>query len=815
MNNNQNVSEIIIYFFVLKSKRFGYNISLISEYQKWRVLMRYDKTIDNQSNWVVEEDIFDNRYLGKCEAIMYQGNGYLGIRATTEETYLGEVRNTFISGTFNKFDVNEVTELPNVADVIQMDIFINGQKMNLIEGTVRNYSRYLNLKNGELVRAFVWISPNKEEIEFTFKRTVSLKNKHVVAQRVELKPLNSELELKLRSGINAQMTNSGVQHFTEGEKRLFDGKYMQLRKKTTESKIDFVINTTHIFFKNEKEVEPKSLIFMDRRKIYSDYTEHIGLGDNLTVEKISTYHTSRDKDFLESTLEEIVAHSLKLIRELRKAGYHRILSESATAWDTQVWSKAPIEVTSEDQFDQLAVRFAQYHLRVMTPFHDNRMSVAAKGLSGEGYKGHVFWDTEIFILPYFTFTNPKKARNLLEYRYLTIEGARKKAKDNGYEGAMYPWESAWKDDGEVTPVWGAADIVTGKATKIWSGFIEQHITSDIAFAIWQYYNATGDTEFMELYGYEMIFEIAKFWSSRVQWDHKTQSYHINNVIGPDEYKEHVNNNAFTNYMAKLALDLAIEYYLKLQDSSSSLFDKFDYNLKIKENFERWCEVSQKIYLPKPNEQLVIPQDDTYLHKKIIDLTKYKNQQQVGSIFKDYNLEQVNEIQVSKQADIMVLFYLLEHLFDKNIKVANWNYYEPKTLHDSSLSLSIHCILASDLGDKELSYKLFKEAAQIDLGTNMKSSDHGIHAASIGGIWQCVVNGFGGVRLISGSLRIEPALPEKWSRLTFTINFKGDKIKVIVSKEMLIIEKLTNKNGQLEIEHKGKNHVLKDKLVFHM
>ncbi|KHF28388.1 Kojibiose phosphorylase [Anoxybacillus sp. BCO1] len=328
-----------------------------------------------------------------------------------------------------------------------------------------------------------------------------------------------------------------------------------------------------------------------------------------------------------------------------------------------------ITIESENEFDQLAIRFAHYHLIIMTPAHDARFGVAAKGLTGEGYKGHSFWDTEIFILPFFTYTFPHIARSLLEYRYNTIEGARRKARANGYEGAMYPWESAFTGD-EVTPVWGAVDIVTGKATKIWSGFIEQHITSDIAFAVWQYYKVTGDEDFMKRCGYEMLFDTATFWASRLEWNEEKKQYHINDVIGPDEYKEHVNNNAFTNYMAHWNIETAIRYYERLKESDPALLDALHEKIGVHEAYKKWKEKVDLIYLPQPREEdLVIPQDDTYLTKQIIDLTKYKKQTRVGTIFEDYNLEQVNNIQVSKQADIMVLFYLLENKFSQEVKTS--------------------------------------------------------------------------------------------------------------------------------------------------
>lgn len=394
-----------------------------------------------------------------------------------------------------------------------------------------------------------------------------------------------------------------------------------------------------------------------------------------------------------------------------------------------------------------------------------------------------------FILPYFIYTAPEIARSLEEYRWLSLGGARKKAADNGYEGAQFPWEAAWIDDGEVTPVWGAADIVTGKPIKIWSGFIEQHITADVAYGAWEYYKATGDEEFMDRYGYELILDTAKFWASRLE-PGEDGLFHINDVVGPDEYKEHVDDNAFTNYMAAWNITKAMEYAAYLKENKPALYRTLSEKLGLESAQQQWSEKLPKLYLPSPRADGVIPQDNTYLTLEDIDLTKYKQQTNVGSIYRDYNQEQISRIQVSKQADILIMFLLLENQFDLTVKQANWRYYEPRTLHDSSLSLSTHCILANDMGNRELAYQLFQQAVSIDLGPNMSSSSAGIHAASIAGIWQSVVFGFGGVRMLEGKLRIEPKLPDAWSSLDFIFHWQDQKIRFAATKNELRLTNLT-------------------------
>lgn len=763
-------------------------------------------------NWILGEKEFNSKYLGKCEAVMCQGNGYMGLRSSTEEHYFGEKRDFFIAGTFNKFDDNEVTELPNAADMIAMDMEFNGQRFSLELGENRDYYRQLNIRTGELSRKVIWVSPEGDEIEFTFQRIVSMKELHTLAQRVTVKPLNRNVAMKMETGIDGSVTNSGAQHFSEGDKRFYDNTYMQCCQTTAQSGIDFVFTTGIDFQCEGKPMEVKHHIVMDRRKIFCEYTMELEKGKELVIEKISNVFTSRDKDCEGMDMKAIQEKGLEELKKSTKIGYDRLAQESAQTWEKDVWSKTPILIESENALDQLAIRFAQYHLYVMTPRHDNRMNIGAKGLSGEGYKGHTFWDTDIFALPYFTFTDPEVARSLEEYRYLSLPGAHKKAKDNEYKGAQFPWESAWLDDGEVTPVWGAADIITGLPTKIWSGFIEQHITADVAYGVWQYYMVTGDQEYMDKYGYELLMDTAIFWASRLEWSEEDKLYHINDVVGPDEYKEHADDNAFTNYMAHWNLGIAMEYYHDLKEKNPEKFAHLNEKMGLEEAYKVWEERRPLIYLPKPRkEDLVVAQDKHYLTYPTIDLTKYKECGEVGSLFRDYNLEQVNHMQVSKQADIMILFLLMEDLFSLDVKKANWDYYEPKTTHDSSLSLSTHVILANDMKDKALAYKLFQKAIRIDAGENMKTSDAGIHAASLAGIWQSVFFGFGGVRMLHGKLRICPLLPDEWKKLDFFFSWKGQRLHVIIDKEKLEIINET-KTKPVELSVYGNNYQILDEIT---
>ena len=770
-------------------------------------MMKYNKGTGDLTNWIVEEADFNSKLQGKCEAVFCQGNGYMGIRCATEESYTGQMRDTFVAGTFNKFDDNEVTELPNAVDMTSVDIWIDGDLFSLDKGAFTHYSRTLNLKNGEVSRTFEWTNAAGKSFAFAFNRFVSLADLHTIGLSVSIKPLTQPAVIDIQSGINGQVSNSGSQHFHEGEKRIFDKQHLQMVQQTTQSKITFVQNATHQVSVDGADVS--SRFAMDRRKVYMIYKAETGVNQTFSARKISNIYTTRDKVYESLSVEELRDVTILALKTAATKGYDALLAESAVEW-SRFWAETDIIVESKNEFDQLAIRFAMYHLRVMTPAHDNRMGIGAKGLSGEGYKGHSFWDTEIFMLPYFSYTFPHIARSLLEYRYKTLGGAHKKAEENGYGGAMYPWESAWADDGEVTPVWGAADIVTGKSTKIWSGFIEQHITSDVSFGVWQYYRLTGDEEFMETCGYEILFDTGIFWASRLEWSDEKQRYHINNVIGPDEYKEHVNNDAFTNYTAHWCIENAISYYYELRTGKPDVFARLSEKLDLDAEIPVLEQRLKLLFLPELTAEGIIPQDDTYLSKLTIDLSKYKAQEHVGSMFHDYSLDQVNQIQVSKQASVVMLMYLLEHKFSREVKRANYDYYEPKTLHDSSLSLSTHAVLANDLGDTTLSYNLFRRASEIDLGPSMKTSDHGVHAASLGGIWQIIVCGFGGVRLVGDNLRISPRLPAEVNKLRFRIHWRGNPLHVTVTKQSVTIENLISQSS-ITLDVNDKTHEFTDRL----
>lgn len=755
-------------------------------------VMNYRKGTGAETSWIIEETSFHEKYTGKCESIFTQGNGYLGLRNSLEERYVDTVRGMFITGTFNKASKEEATELPNVSDIVNMEIELNGERFSMTEDNLKEYSRTLNLYTGETCRNVLWEGKNGNVVQLSFHRFVSYKNVHVIGAYVEIKPVNCDVKATVVSGINAQVTNHGAQHLTEFSKRAFEEKFLQMGMVTTESAVSIAVSTVHKVFQSGKYTEDAaSKIIDDRRKIHAEIQLIIPQGETARVEKISTVHSSRDLEYVASGKEpegeNVCRDGLDNLKEAEEKGYETLLEESKKVWE-KIWKKQDIQIDSKEDDAQIAVRFALYHLQIMVRREDNRVGIGAKALSGEGYKGHSFWDTETFIFPYFQMAEPETARTLLEFRYKGLYGARKKAIENGYKGAMYPWEAAWVSDGEVTPYVIGVNVHTGEPMICLTGVIEQHITSDIIFALWQYYAATDDQDFMDRYGYEMTIETARFWNSRLEWIEENNRYEIRDVIGPDEYKEHVDNNAYTNYMAHENMRLAAQVIACIRDEKKDIYGKMqklmqEEGTSLEQLEEELKDKMKKLYLPQPDEKTgIIPQFDGYFDLKEIDLSVYKNASVVGTVFHDYSGEDVQGMQAGKQADIVELLYQMEDITTPDNKAKNYVYYEARTLHDSSLSKAIHSITACDLGMEKEAYDMFMSAALTDLGQEMKSSDAGIHSANMGGVWQDVVMGFGGIRIRDGHLRIAPNCPKQWEKFTYPLYWKGNELHITVCKD---------------------------------
>ncbi|MBC1547242.1 glycoside hydrolase family 65 protein [Listeria sp. FSL L7-1435] len=715
---------------------------------------------------IIEKE-FALNYLNKYGSQMTVGNGYLGVRGALEEEYPEQVRGMYVAGIYNRPSGSMSSELVNLPDVTRFQVTLDGEVFSMQAGKVHTYERFLDMDTGELVRKITWESSAGKKYQLNFHRFVSKEIKHVIAAKVEITPLSDNMKVKVKTGIDAQQTNFGTQQLAESSLRIFDEELMVGEYETIESKQRITIAT---------KVNEKGIFTAKNRQLMTEVEQEIAVNQVFTLEKLSVVKTS---------LDEADA-------EFPKASYAELKAASETIW-ADFWEHAGVRVKSTNAFDQFALDFACYHLEIMTPKEDSRCSVGAKGLTGEGYKGHVFWDTEIFIMPFFLYNQPEIAKQLLQYRYLHLKEAKEKAVKNGYNGALYPWESAFSGE-EETPEFAAINIRTGTRQKVASAISEHHLVADIAYAVCEYEAATGDAQFMVDCGAELLLETAEFWISRAT--HRNGRLEILDVIGPDEYTEHIDNNTYTNYMAHFNVKKALEWN-KDNKAFAAQAEKFLENL----------------YLPVENEAGLIPQDDTFLQKDWINLDKYKAAQGTQGILLDYSRQEVNELQILKQADLVMLFYLFPKMFAPEIVKKNLDYYEKRTIHDSSLSKAIHAIVENQTGNRAQAYQFFQEACLIDLGSEPHSSDDGLHAASLGAIWLAVVFGFAGIDTSGELLEIAPNLPDAWQAVAFEFAWKGETISVEIAPNTLQLSKSTK--SVLELVIYGEKQQLTDTLTINL
>lgn len=758
-------------------------------------MMLYDEGEGKYKDWILSEDCFDLLSQGKCESIMYLSNGYIGIRSAFEESYPYQTRGTFIANTFNSF-YGEVTELPNVCDCFEMDIRLDGEPFSMMTDKVKYYRRSLNIFTGEVTRKVIWQSDKNREYEITFRRFASFKDLHVFCQSINITPKGLSSDIEITSSLNGRMTNSGVQHFKEGTSRVFDDEIMVLSQRALYSNIDIchgsVIKTN---------IQHKSRIYSrERRKLSVKYKYHIPCDNSLIYERFNVSISNNLDEYKDN--EELTAECKEYVEKLEAKTYEELFTESKNELSL-FWDKNDIKIDTTLPRVQLSIRYAIMSLKMMMPAFSGS-SIGAKALSGEGYKGHVFWDTEVFPLPYCILSEPKLARRLLEYRVNLLDAARENAKKGGYEGARFPWESA--DSGkEETPMYAGINVLTGKPARVWSGDKEIHITSDVAYSVWKYFQATNDMDFMKKGGAELIINCALFWISRAYYNEKLDRFEILDVIGPDEYTEHINNNFYTNYMARFNCEIALKCLDLLDEEEKKAVIKSVGEEYIKEQLTLFID---KLYLPEMKDG-IIPQDDTFLDKPVIDIEKYKNCDTKQTILLEYSREQVNNLRVLKQPDVIMLLHLMRDRFSDDVKRANWYYYEEKTINDSSLSPSIHCITACDFNDADKALTNFMEAIDVDMGANMKSSDAGIHAAAMGGIWKAVIEGFAGIYYDDKTLYVKPCVPQEIQSISFNIMWKNAVLYFTISSECIQVR--SDNNCTMVLNIKGSEYLIHDLL----
>ena len=718
--------------------------------------------------WVLSEDSFDPAKQHHKETIFTIGNGYLSTRGAFEEGYPGDHRATFVHGVFDDIPIT-FTELANIPDWRSLYVLLNGERFSLDSGTVESYERRLDMHTGILTRTVRWCSPSGLTATLTFERFASLADEHLLCLRCTVVP-EYDGSLEIRAALNSNVDNRGIHHWYWIDQGLHPGtdpgqEVVFLRTRTRAPEIDLALSMRI----EAHGVEPQSS-FWDAQGVPTlSVAFPAEQGKAISLDKFVGIATSRDTaDPVRMAVEHVNAVQ----------GWEKVVDAHRQAW-AEEWDRSDVQIEGDPEA-QIGIRFSLFQLLIAAPRHDDRVNIGAKTLSGFGYSGHSFWDTEIFMLPVFIYTAPHIARNLLEYRYQRLPAAREKARANGFDGAQFPWESADTGD-EVTPTWVPHFDDRTRLVRIWTGDIEIHISADIAYSSCLYWKITGDTEWFVERGAELVLDTAKFWASRAEWDAEQDRYEYNDVIGPDEYHDHVDNNAYTNYMARWNLQKALEVLDWLRahapDKAQELTQKLDLS---PERLGHWKEVIDRIYLPMHPDGL-IEQFEGYFQRRDVDLTSLEPREISAQAL--FGIEGCNETQILKQPDVLMVQYLLREEFtDEQVRM-NYNYYTPRTDHTfgSSLGPSIQAIMACEVGKPEDAYEHFIRAARADLYDVRGNAGDGIHGASAGGIWQAIVFGFAGLRFKEVGWATHPRLPAHWTRLSFKFFHKGEQQVVEIPK----------------------------------
>ncbi|BAY18382.1 glycoside hydrolase family 65, central catalytic [Anabaenopsis circularis NIES-21] len=707
------------------------------------------------NNWNVIETKFEPKQLHHKETVFTLSNGYLGTRGSFEEGYTQDSAATLINGVYD--DVNiAYTELVNCPNWLPLVVTVAGDRFSMDSGEILQYERRLDLRLGLLSRDVRWRSPQGHTLDLHFERFAGLADQHVLAIRCQITSIDFTGEITVTAGFDAEPRTAGVPHWQTVHQGGLDQIIWQ-QSKTLHSNINLGMAAKLVV-----DGDDNAPIFVENASgspvliTTLECTPH----QTVTVEKIVTVFTSRECKL------PIASALYRLADEPR---YSTLLAAHIAAWE-EVWQDSDIVIEGDRQA-QLTVRYNLFQILAVAPRHDNRVSIPPKTLSGFAYRGHIFWDTEIFILPFLTFTQPALARNLLTYRYHTLSGARRKAQEAGYQGAMFAWESATTGD-EVTPRWVPG--ANGELIRIWCGDIEVHITADVAYAVWHYWQITDDDEWMRDYGAEIILDTAVFWESRVQWNQERHSYDILDVIGPDENHDRVDNNAFTNLMVQWHLQSALALWdwfkQAYPEKSSELVQQLNLTT---ERLHRWAEIQERIFVNQDTATGLIEQFEGFFGLEDVNLADYEPR--TKSLQGLLGIEATSQKQILKQPDVLMLLYLLRQRYDHKTLASNWEYYSQRTDHTygSSLGPAIHAILACDLNQPTEAYTHFLRAALVDLEDVRLNAGEGIHAASAGGVWQSVVYGFGGVRMTQFGPVACPNLPPTWTRLQFRLQWRNE------------------------------------------
>ncbi|MGE5550110.1 MAG: glycoside hydrolase family 65 protein [Bacteroidota bacterium] len=749
-----------------------------------------------QTAWQIWQDRLDLDKISLYESLFALGNGYIGTRGTFEEGLAvnGSCEGTYLNGFYETSAITygeiaygypEINQsMLNVTNGKVIQLYLEEEPLDMLTGEILFFRRVLDLRDGVLRRSLIWQSPRGKQARIETERLVSLVNPHLMSIAYAVTPLNFSGDVRIVSALDADVANTTagadprVGSSLVGRCLLVEDKFnlngvCGYRQRAKSSGSIMACAMAH-------QVETGAACSTggqengDRLEVH--FKASLARGQQLKIVKHVAYITTR-----ECAADQVLPKALALVRRAAADGYAEI-GRRQGEYLADFWRRSEVEIKGDPALLE-GLRFNMFHL-LQSVGRDGSTSIGAKGLTGEGYNGHYFWEAETYILPFFLHTQPEIARQLLTFRHHTLDKARRRARQMSHpRGALFPWRTI---DGDECSAYYPA------------GTAQYHINADIALALRKYIEATDDSEFLADKGAEILFETARLWADLGTFSAKKGGrFCLNGVTGPDEYTAIVDNNFYTNLMARENLLYACQVADWLRRNRAREYDALAARLGLtEEEIGFWRRAAEGMYLPYDEELRIHPQDDTFLAKKAWDFARTPADRY--PLLLHYHPLVIYRHQVCKQADVVLALFLQGDKFTIEEKRRDYDYYEPLTTHDSSLSPSIFSIVASEIGYRDKAYDYFLRSARMDLDDLYGNTDSGIHAANMAGSWMALVNGFGGMRTHGGMLQFRPYLPAGWREYSFRVTFRGRLIEVTVNAGEVQYELL--EGDPLDIRH---------------
>ncbi|MBI9106222.1 MAG: beta-phosphoglucomutase [Spirochaetales bacterium] len=753
--------------------------------------------------WSIIENKYQPEDLEKNASIFFIGNGYLGMRGGLAETTGGSLdshKGTFINGFYetgpqlyaeSAYGFPEERQVMlNLPDSTEIRIYLDDEPFCLDNGRILEYERSLMMKEGLLSRELLWESPEGRRMRFRSIRCVSFSRQHLALISCSISEVTGARRIRMISSCytgtvshknrkSDPRTGAGFVHLPLEcvDKKIVGGR-AALYQRTVNSALSLGTGVSNIPLQGLRQISAE--VHQDR----IDFTFEGDLSDERTfkLDKYIAYYSSIEAH--SGDIAELVSSELS---RAENDGGEEILREQREHMK-RFWDTADVVIDGED-FQQQGIRYNIFAL-YQSAGRDGRRNIAAKGLSGEGYEGHYFWDTEIYVIPFFTYNFPEIARELLQYRYSILDQARKRAEVLSEKGALFPWRT-------INGVEASAYFPAGTA--------QYHINADIAYGIQQYTSSSGDFDFLKSSGAEILVETSRLWMSLGFFGKEDGRFRINSVTGPDEYTAIVNNNYFTNIMAANNLEYSCDVINGLRTEDPAWYAAFSIRLGLAEDEpELWRKAAELMYLPYDAELAVHSQDDSFMQKELWDFTGTPPEKY--PLLLHYHPLVIYRHQVLKQPDVVLANFLLSGRFTRIQKMRDFDYYNPLTTGDSSLSPCIQSIMASELGRHSEAYDYFVKTVRMDLDDiNLNVAD-GVHIAAMGGSWLSIIYGFAGLRESGGILSFDPRLPDAWNGLEFRILSRGSVLQVEMSRKKAVYTLVSG--DELILKHRGIEHRVK-------